>query len=211
MSVKRRLGVGVGVSCFFIYFIFFCDLFGNRFLLVEKGIVTVLEKYHYLVLSPFDLFCATFDFPNEILFFYLFCFIFDFPDESLIFKMCPFDFSKEFLISKKYLRLISQPVSVRRRLRTADCGPGVKCRLRGVQIRCDTGTTACKIWNQNVKPLSVKGPLIFQYLPTRLSNRTCNKSDFSLLLLVFMGIWTQLTSKLWDFLAYQDCILPPCS
>ena len=35
-----------------------------------------------------------------------------------------------------------------------------------MQIRCDTGTTACKIWNQNVKPLSVKGPLIYPiYLP----------------------------------------------
>jgi len=116
VSVKRRLGVGVGVSCFFIYFnfLFFCDLFGNRFLLVEKGIVyTVLS----CLVSLWFVLCH-FWFPKWNFIFYLFCFIFDFPDESLIFKVCPFDFSKEFLISKKYLRLISQPVSVRRRLRT---------------------------------------------------------------------------------------------
>ena len=55
---------------------------------------------------------------------------FDFRNGFLISKISPFDFSNEFFILKKYFRLISQTVSVRRRLRTADCGPGVKCRLR---------------------------------------------------------------------------------
>ena len=44
VSAKRRLGVGVGVGVSFFFCIFFGDLFGNRFLLVEKVSVGIPWK-----------------------------------------------------------------------------------------------------------------------------------------------------------------------
>jgi len=83
-GVGSGWGGGVGVGC-----LFFCDWFGNRFLSVDKSIVTrcsrsITEKMSVLilVLSRFHLFCATFDFSNELLILFdLFCFIFDFSKE----------------------------------------------------------------------------------------------------------------------------------
>ena len=115
VSKTPTRGRGRGGVPYFLVIHFFGDLFGNRFLLVEKSIVTVFRNTIvsiWFVLCDFWFLKWNFDFVWFILF-------------HLWFLKSVFDF-------KKFLRFI-----VRRGLRTADCGPEVKCRLR-VKSRLQT-------------------------------------------------------------------------